>query len=70
MATALLTWTCSKVCEMARESSEGSIENKTGRADPSPLVTFATWVAVTLFLALVALLTAPLNLFFGGNHWA
>jgi len=55
---------------MTHESSEGRIENTTGRADPSPLVTFATWVAGTLFLILVALLTAPLNLFFGGSQLA
>jgi hypothetical protein len=29
-----------------------------------------TWIAVSLFLALVALLTAPLNLFFGGSELA
>jgi len=66
----LLSSICSKVCEMTHESSEGSIENKLGRADPSPLVAIVTWVAVTLFLVLVALLTAPLNLLFGGNQLA
>jgi hypothetical protein len=55
---------------MTHESSEGSIDHKSGRADPSPLVTVVTWVAVTLFLVLLALLTAPLNLFFGGNQLA
>jgi len=55
---------------MTHESGEGSIENKLGRADPSPIVTIVTWVAVTLFLLLVALLTAPLNVFFGGNELA
>ncbi len=39
--------------------------NKTPTGDPSPLVTVATWVAVTLFLILIALLTAPVEAFFG-----
>jgi hypothetical protein len=35
--------------------------------DPSPFVTIVTWAAVTLFLALLALFTAPLGSFFGGS---
>jgi hypothetical protein len=40
------------------------------RADPSPIVTVVTWIAVTLFLVLVALLTAPVSSFFGGSALA
>ena len=39
-------------------------------ADPSPIVTVVTWVAVTLFLVVVALLTAPVSSFFGGSALA
>ena len=45
----------------ARKKSEG---------DPSPLVTVTAWVALTLFLVLVALITAPLGSFFGGSQLA
>jgi len=38
--------------------------------DPSPLVTLATWVAVTLFLVLIALMTAPVSSFFGTSALA
>ena len=40
-----------------------AMEEKVG-LDPSPLVTVATWAAVSLFLILVALLTAPVGVFF------
>jgi len=33
--------------------------------DPSPLVTIVTWAAVSLFLVIVGLLTAPVSSFFG-----
>ena len=38
--------------------------------DPSPIVTVVTWAAVSLFLILVALLTAPVSEFFGGSSLA
>ncbi len=40
-----------------------AMEEKVG-LDPSPFVTVATWAAVSLFLVLVALLTAPVGVFF------
>jgi len=38
--------------------------------DPSPIVTVAAWAAVSLFLILVALMTAPVSEFFGGSSLA
>lgn len=38
--------------------------------DPSPLVTVVAWVVVSLFLALVALMTAPFEEFFGDSSLA
>ena len=38
--------------------------------DPSPIVTVVAWAAVSLFLILVALLTAPVSEFFGGSSLA
>ena len=59
-----------EVHEMTTQDTSEPSGDRTGQSDPSPLVTLATWVAVSLFLALVALLTAPLNLFFGGSQLA
>lgn len=47
--------------------TEKTVE-KTG--DPSPMVTVAAWAAVSLFLILVALLTAPVGSFFGAGPLA
>ncbi len=49
-------------------SSTGN--EKTGVGDPSPYVTIVTWAAVTLFLVLVALFTAPISSFFGQSSLA
>jgi hypothetical protein len=43
---------------------------KTTTGDPSPLVTVVTWVAVSLFLLLVGLSTAPVGSFFGSGTLA
>jgi len=40
---------------------------RTSSEDPSPLVTVVAWAAVTLFIILVALLTAPVGSFFLGS---
>src|SRR3972149_2893718 len=45
-------------------------EKSTRSIDPSPIVTVVTWAAVSLFLILVALLTAPVSEFFGGSSLA
>ncbi len=39
-------------------------------ADPSPLVTVVTWGAVSLFLLIVALFSAPISLLLGGSQLA
>ena len=38
--------------------------------DPSPIVTVVAWAAVSLFLILVAFMTAPFTEFFGGSSLA
>jgi hypothetical protein len=38
--------------------------------DPSPMVTIVAWAAVSLFLILVALMTAPVSQFFGAGTLA
>lgn len=48
--------------------AKGMKEDASG--DPSPMVMAATWAAVTLFLVLVALLTAPVSSFFGSSSLA
>ncbi len=48
---------------MDEKLAKSSTADKTS-VDPSPFVTTVTWAAVSLFLLLIALLTAPVNVFF------
>lgn len=57
---------CCDFCDM--KMTEKLTKSTTG--DPSPVVTLATWVAVTLFLMLVAFMTAPVRSFFGSSALA
>ncbi len=45
-------------------------EKEADVGDPSPIVTISAWVAVSLFLIIVALLTAPVTAFFGDSQLA